>query len=78
MSASTRRRRHQLRDRIAARQPVPGCPRPDKPAYNADDPAERAIQERRLGPGMDMYPCKCGYSHNGHPRPAEKGTRPLS
>lgn len=61
------RRRRAAKRRVEERSPVPGCPRPDKAAYDKTDPVERRIQERRLGPGMEMYDCQCGFSHNGHP-----------
>lgn len=63
-----RRRRKKAQRRVAGRKGV-GCPRPDKAAYNPDDSFERKLQERALGPGMEMYNCRCGFSHNGHPVP---------
>src|SRR4051794_17948564 len=65
----SRKFRRAARARIAERFAGPGCPRPDKPSYDREDVHERRIQERRLGPGMTMYDCRCGWSHNGHPLP---------
>jgi hypothetical protein len=72
--AHKRRRiqRHAARARIAGRADRSNCPRPDKAAYDKLDEAERRIQQRALGPGMQMYDCQCGWSHNGHPNPTDK------
>lgn len=58
--------RRQAKLRVRERSPVPGCPRPDKPAYDKLRPDERDLQRRMLGPGLEMYDCRCGFSHNGH------------
>ncbi|MFC9436890.1 hypothetical protein [Nocardia sp. NPDC057030] len=67
-----RRLRKMAKQRVAERKAV-GCPRPDKAAYSPNDDFERKLQERALGPGMEMYVCRCGFSHNGHSFQVEVG-----
>jgi hypothetical protein len=61
---------------IARRTSRRSCRFPWKAAYNPDKPAEKAIIQRRTGPGMTLYRCGCGWSHLGHPDDTDRPAAP--
>lgn len=62
--------------RVEARTIRSGCARPDKAAYNPDDPHEARLIERRRRPGMELYQCRCQWWHLGNPTPPDPPTLP--
>lgn len=58
-----RKRRRAAKRRVEERE-RPGCPHPEKPAYDRNDPIEARLQDRRMPYGGSSYDCRCGFSHN--------------